>query len=32
MPDSRHYIIQANQREVLEAIEKFAASLSGDHG
>ena len=27
MPNSRHYIIQSNQREVLEAIEKFAAGI-----
>ena len=27
MPNSRHYIIQSNQQEVLEAIEKFVAEL-----
>jgi pimeloyl-ACP methyl ester carboxylesterase len=28
MPNSRHYIIQSNQREVLEAIEKFVYSAT----
>ena len=27
MPNSRHYIIQSNQREVLEAIEKFSGEI-----
>jgi non-heme chloroperoxidase len=27
MPNSRHYIIQSNQQEVFEAIEKFVAGL-----
>jgi pimeloyl-ACP methyl ester carboxylesterase len=28
MPNAHHYMIQSNQREVLEAIEKFAATLN----
>ena len=28
LPNAKHYVIQSNQQEVLDAIEKFAASLA----
>ena len=31
MPNATHYIIQSNQQEVLEAIEKFVAGLPTTH-